>query len=174
MKKLLLFITTIAMLSCKSEHEKRIEETQAFIDDLKTQQLAEEKVDSLLKSNRKDFYLDTTGIKNSPVKIIKSELVPVTYTNKKNIKLVFKNTSEKPIKAIRFEWYGENAFNEPAEMGSYGTKGEGGGFTDDKLNAGKTDSAEWSIYSDDAKTIIAARPYEVAFSDGTIWKLRKD
>jgi hypothetical protein len=50
-------------------------------------------------------------------------------------------------------------------------EGWSGGFSEDALRPGSTDYGEWSIYSKDGKKILIAYPYEVAFSDGTFWKL---
>jgi hypothetical protein len=62
----------------------------------------------------------------------------------------------------------------PADMGSSGlTKGYGGGFDDDPLNPGKSRTSQWSILSGDAKKVVLAWPYEIAFSDGSKWKVGK-
>lgn len=113
---------------------------------------------------------DTGGLYLAPVKVLSAKFVEEEYSNYKNVRLSFKNTSNKKISAIRFKWYGENAFNEPADMTGI-VDGWGGGFTDDGLRAGATDYATWNVYSKDGKKILIAYPYEVAFDDGTKWEL---
>lgn len=171
-KILLLTFSLLCLLSCKKEINE--EELQKSIDSLDNAIKAEKIADSLINRTRKEKILDTTGMSKSPILVLKSQLISISYSNRKNIRLVYKNISNKKISAIRFEWYGENAFNEPAEMGSYTLIGEGGGFTDELLSPGKTSNSEWDILSKDAKKVIIARAYEVAFSDGTNWKLHPD
>ncbi len=80
----------------------------------------------------------------------------------------YKNASKKRIVGIKFAWEGVNAFNEKADMGS-ALKGYGGGFSDDELGPGRTESSKWGILSRDAKKITSVWVTEVAFSDGTKW-----
>lgn len=174
MKKIILIIIIISLFSCKNESEKMADRNKYFLDSLKVTEQIKERLEKEITISRKDSYLDTTGMKQSPVIVTHSKLFKKEYTNYKDIELSFKNVSNKNIQGIRFEWYGENSFGEPADMGNYSLLGEGGGFTDQILKSKKSSSAIWEINSKDAKKIIAARAYEVAFTDGTIWKLRKD
>jgi hypothetical protein len=113
---------------------------------------------------------DTGGLYLAPIKVLSAKFVAKEYSNYKDIALRYKNVSGKVVTAIRFKWYGENAFNEPADMGGL-REGWGGGFTDDALRPGGSDYAEWSILSRDGKEILIAYPYEVVFKDGTKWEL---
>ncbi|WP_281225402.1 hypothetical protein [Flavobacterium aquiphilum] len=174
MKKIILFLSILFLFSCNKKENDYSERNKYLLDSLKVSQLAKERVDSMLNSSTKASYLDTTGQSKSPILITKSSLIKEEYSNSKNIKLFYKNISKKKIESIRFEWYGENAFHEPADMGNLSILGEGGGFTDEPISPNKSSYGTWSIHSKDAKKIISARAYEVAFSDGTIWKLRKD
>jgi len=169
MIRLILFIGLIIFFgsSCQqsSVSTMTVEEENSLRDSLKD--VLHARIDSITKNT----LLDTIGLANAPVKVL--------YTgfygrNGRSVELKWKNISSKKIAAIRFKWYGENAFNEPADMGipAYG-KGFGGGFTDDELSPGKTDSGTWPVYSRDGKKIIIAWPYEVAFSDGSHWKLKQ-
>jgi hypothetical protein len=115
---------------------------------------------------------DTGGLYFAPIKVLSAKFVSKEYSNYKDIALRFKNVSNKAVTAIRFKWYGENAFNEPADMGGL-QEGWGGGFTDDALRPGATDYGQWSILSRDGKKILIAYPYEVAFKDGTKWELQQ-
>jgi hypothetical protein len=113
---------------------------------------------------------DTGGLYLAPVKVINAKFVDKEYSNYKDISLKYKNVSDKAITAIRFKWYGENAFNEPADMGGL-REGWGGGFTDDLLKPGASEYGEWSILSRDGQKVLIAYPYEVVFKDGTKWAL---
>lgn len=115
---------------------------------------------------------DTGGLYLAPIKILSAKFVEKEYSNYKDIALKYKNTSNKIVTAIRFKWYGENAFSEPADMGGL-RNGWGGGFTDDALKPGSTKYSEWSILSRDGKKVLIAYPFEVVFKDGTHWKLNE-
>jgi len=173
MKKIILVLSIVFFISCQKSDQQKLEEVNNQIDSLEIQRIAEEKTDSLIKNYAKNQMLDTTGMHLNPVKVLSYKFVKEEYSNYKNIKLVYKNISKKTIQAIRFEWYGENSFNEPADMGGLLNNGTGGGFTDDILKPNKTESGIWNIYSKDGKKILAARAYEVAFTDGTKWELHK-
>lgn len=101
---------------------------------------------------------------------IRAKFITKEYSNYKDIASRYKNVSNKIITAIRFKWYGENAFNEPVDMGAL-NEGWGSGFTDDALRPGVSDYSQWSVLSRDGKKVLIAYPYEVAFKDGTKWEL---
>jgi hypothetical protein len=113
---------------------------------------------------------DTGGLYLAPIKVLSAKFVNKEYSNYKDVSLSFKNVTNKKISAIRFKWYGENSFNEPADMGSL-KEGWGAGFTDDALRAGASSNSTWEVLSRDGKKILIAYPYEVAFDDGTKWAL---
>lgn len=167
MKNLILFICALLILSCNKKEKKYSPEIEA-----KAKAMVDSTINAIKVENIEKESKDSTGMKNSPVQILKSRLVDVEYSNYRDIELKYKNVSDKTITAIRFEWYGKNAFGEPADMGSVYSEGRGGGFTDEKLKPGKVSYGTWNIYSNDAKTITIARAYEVVFSDGTKWKLK--
>ena len=87
-----------------------------------------------------------------------------------DIRLTYKNVSDKNISAIRFKWYGENSFGEPADMGNYNHDGFGAGYDDEGLRKGRTVTNQWSILSRDARKVVDVWPYEVVFADGSRWK----
>lgn len=160
-----LFSTLIFILiySCQANSSKPAinkTERQHFIDSFMNQE--QRKIDSSVKK----ILLDTSGVAYAPIKIMNARFWG------RNVYLQWKNISNKKISAIRFSWYGENAFNEPADMGVSSFKtGFGGGFTDREIYPGKSDEGTWDIYSKDGKKLIVAWPYEVAFADGSKWKL---
>lgn len=172
MKKLLFFI--ILFTSCVNPYQKRLDEEakmhKKYIDSLNDNYIKRTSKDSNA-STVSDFTSDTIGMSVAPVRVIQSRIVKKEYSNYRDIELVYKNFSKKKVTAIRFQWFGINSFNEPADMGySSFARGYGGGFTDDPLSPGKTDDGQWSITSRDAKKVVAAWVTEVAFADGTTWK----
>lgn len=172
MRKLLYIIAAFSFLSCKNEITEA-KKTDDLIDSLERSILVQKKVDSMIKKSTIDRISDTTGMKDCPIKILSAKFIKEEYSNYKKVKLVYKNISKKKIQAIRFEWYGINSFNEPADMtGSY-EEGLGGGFTDEILNPGSTNSGIWNVLSVDGKKILYSRAYEVAFTDGTKWEVTK-
>ena len=135
-----------------------------------------DKTISRLKTTIKEHYDSSQKViavksKECPVKILSSHPVSEEYSNYKSVYLSYKNVSKKTIIAIRFRWTGTNAFGEPADMGI--KDGEGAGFSDDKLRAGKVDDGTWEILSKDLKKITKAWVYEVSFEDGTKWEMEE-
>ena len=130
--------------------------------------------DSTIRGITKKVLFDTVGVSNGPIKVLSAKIIKEDYSSFKDISLTFKNISNKRIEGIRFRWYGENAFGEPAEMGNASLltnfEGFGSGEDDDPLGPGKTRTSQWNINSRNAKKVIIAWPYEVVFSDGTKWK----
>lgn len=169
MQKIIVMLPFLLMACTKGQPETQSQELSDAEIELKATQM----VDSAIAAGESEA-LDGQAKKaqnqaGAPVEVLKAELVDVEYSNRRNISLKFKNNSDKVVTAIRFEWFGKDAFGDPADMGNPIRSGIGGGFTDDKLRPGKTDYATWDIYSQDAKTVTAARAYEVAFEDGTKW-----
>lgn len=116
---------------------------------------------------------DTVGVYKAPIKVTKAVFFEEEYSNYKSVRLTYTNVSGKVISAVKFKWYGENAFGEPADAGGF-LAGYGSGFMDDKLRPGKTTTGTWSILSRDGKKILRAWAYEVAFEDGTKWALKTE
>jgi hypothetical protein len=181
MRKISFFLlASILFISCNNSSKNKdnlsteVDTSVTGYDDINVESQYEKLKDSILKNQFRKRALDTTGISKSPVIVLNSRFVEKEYSNYKDIQLTYKNVSDKKIQGIRFEWFGENAFGEAAEMGRSLLLGEGGGFTDEILSPGRKSTGTWEIFSKDGKKIITARAYEVAFTDGTIWKLRKD
>ncbi|MCD0471291.1 hypothetical protein [Flavobacterium sp. JAS] len=169
MKKTLLVFIILVSLSCT----KKKSTTQIVIPvKIEHQQITQNNTLTITDSIKKTF-LDTLNIKKSPVKIISAKLSKTQYSDHKDIKLLYKNVSNKNIKAIRFEWYCENGFEKPASGRSFFIKGKAEGYTDDLLKPHQSRSQIWEDFSTDANTIISARAYYVVFSDGTKWNLKK-
>lgn len=109
---------------------------------------------------------------NNPIKIISSQLFKNEYSNHKDIKIVYKNSTKKNIKAIKLEWYCENSFNEPAHGKFFYIQGKSTEDISELLKAGHISSRIWEDFSTDAYKILKARAYYVAFTDGTTWELK--
>ncbi|MES2268748.1 MAG: hypothetical protein V4520_18435 [Bacteroidota bacterium] len=161
---------------CQQPIQKSKEQNAAELDSFSKAQYgesAEEHVKKMVDQSIAKAMLDTVGLSRAPVKVIQSKVVKQEYSNFRSVYLKYKNISKKTISAIKFEWYGTNAFNDPADLGSIYAKGFGGGFTDDELRPGRSEGSTWNVLSRDAKKLKLAWPIEVSFSDGTKWKLSK-
>ena len=128
-------------------------------------------LDSLVKGRMISIQLDDTiYAADAPILILSA--VAIGYSDDKKVKVVYKNISSKTITGIKLRWFGHNAFNDPADFGET-YPGVGGGLSTNEIQSGKTDSGTWIISSKDLKKIIKAWPKEVAFADGTNWKVKQ-
>ncbi len=130
--------------------------------------------DSIMRDVFKQVNFDTLTDSPCPIAIVSSQLVKKEYSNYKDIFIAYKNQGQKEIDGIKFKWYGENVFGEPADMGNAIEKGFGGGFCDDKLKIGKSDEATFGINSQDAKKIVKVWVTEIVFTDGTKWQTKSN
>lgn len=170
MKKKLLILIILVFVSCtKKNSTNKVAMTATKLD---YQQIKQNDSRNLTDSIKKTF-LDTLNTKESPVTIISARLFKAQYSDHKDIELHYKNTSRKNIKAIRFEWYCENAFDKPASGKNFFIKGKSNGYSNTLLRPKERRSQIWEDFSTDANTIISARAYLVVFSDGTKWNLKK-
>lgn len=162
------FCVLIFTMACKNDKPSKY--AASGLDSLSNISYKEHIKDSLMKDLNRNIYMDTVGLYLSPVKVTNARFTKEEYSNYKDIQLTYKNVSAKRIEGIKFRWYGLNAFGDPADMGTIGD-GFGGGFTDDPLSPGRSETSQWSILSRDGKRIVLAWPIEVVFSDGTKWKV---
>ncbi|MBF4493512.1 hypothetical protein IRZ83_15225 [Flavobacterium sp. JLP] len=169
MRRILISFIIMIISGCGKTNKKEPQNNVEIIPKTETS-VETETTDSL---NLKEKFLDTTNIKTSPVKILSSKLFKNEYSDHKDIQLIYKNVSKTDIKAIKFEWYCENSFDKPASGRSFFIKGEYTGETTFLLKKQNTAFKIWEDFSTDANTIIAARAYEVIFTNGTKWKLRQ-
>ena len=161
MKKIIIIFAALTLFNCKKEEKKHSPEIE-----MKARLMT----DSIITSAKKTSALENKEERSTPVTIIKSRFTNQEYSNYKDVELTYKNVSDKDIKAIKFEWYGEDSFGEPADMGI--TDGTGGGFTDDILKIGRKRTSTWNVLSSNGNKILTARAYEVVFTDGTKWKAK--
>lgn len=179
MKLSLITLTAIAfsvLVSCnqskpnpKTELQKKME-LDSF-SKAKYGESSDAHVKRMVDEGMKKALIDTVGLYKAPVKVLSAKIVKQEYSTYRNVYLRYKNVSGKTISAIKFNWYGVNAFNEPADLGNPVAAGFGAGFTDDVLKPGRSEGSTWDVLSRDAKKIQLAWPIEVSFSDGTNWKL---
>lgn len=163
-------VILILLWACNNDSKSKIKDSDS-INGMTVAEYKQHYIDSAVNKVKKDVLFDTAGLSNAPVKVLSAKIVEKEYSNYKDIRLTFKNISDKKVSAIKFRWYGIDAFGEPADMGSY-NDGSGSGFTDEALGPKRSTSAVWSIASRNAKKVLAAWPFEVAFSDGTKWELK--
>ena len=173
MKYIHLFLI-ILFCSCNNENKTTTAEiTQAERDSFTMKNYgkkSEEVVKDMVKESLKKGLMDTAGLYKAPVRVLSSKLVTKEYSDYRDISLTFKNISGKTIEGIKFKWYGETAFKEPADMGGV-IDGFGSGFTDKTMRPNKSLTMTWGISSGNAKKVILAWPFEVVFSDGSKWIL---
>ena len=173
MRKFILFLTVI-VYSCnnpKTPISPAI--TQAERDSFtmaKYGKKSDAVVKDMVNESLKKGIIDTVGLSKSPIKVLSNRLVTQEYSDYRNISISFKNVSNKPIDGVKFMWYGETAFKEPADMGGV-IDGFGSGFADKTIKPNKSMTMSWDISSRNAKKVILAWPFEVVFTDGTTWKL---
>jgi len=129
-------------------------------------------MDSMQSSVEKSVAFDTIYDDPCPILIVSSRLTRSDYSSRRGIAFTYQNISQKKISAARFKWYGEDAFGEPADMGSYVFSGFGAGFDDDPIEPKQKRSVNYDIFSKDAKKIVKIWVTEVVYSDGIKWKSR--
>ncbi len=163
------FIIAFSIMSCNKNTGLKKTETHNKLayNEVKPVELVKENSPQSIKEN----FLNNEKAKNSPIKIISSQLFKNPYSNHKDIKIVFKNASKKDIQALKLEWYCENSFNEPANGKFFYEKGKSTGNIAQKIRVGSTKTFFLEDFSTDANVIIKARAYYVIFSDGSKWNL---
>ncbi|KRB57734.1 hypothetical protein [Flavobacterium sp. Root186] len=172
MKKyfILAFVTLLLISGCSKTQPKNIGQVKPVYVQINNYHQPEEKENNT--TSIKDDFLKTKNSKNSPVTIVSTSLSRAQYSDHKDIKIVFKNSSKKNIQAIKLEWYCENSFDEPANGRYFYGKGRSTGEIAHLLKPGKVKSKIWEDFSTDANRIIKVRAYYVVFTDGTKWELK--
>lgn len=156
----------------KSSAEKILQDSETFIDSVRTAR----QVDSMVKESMNSVYrnvADSSGSWRAPVQVTKAEMVKNEYSSARSVRLTYKNVSDKQVAAIKFRWYGIDAFGDPADMGD-AFAGLGSGLDNDGLNVGAKKTGTWDIYSSRGRKITSACAIEVAFEDGSVWKLKSN
>ena len=172
MKKILLLVFSSSFLFSKCNQTKQ--EKKIYI---KSEKKSTEDQDNLYKTDTisiKNSTANKSHLEKSPIKIIKATLLNNNYSHHKDIKVIYKNSSKKAIKAIKFEWFCINAFEEPASGNYFYGEGKFKGKTTDLIKPGEIKTEIWEDFSTDADKIIKIRAYYVVFNNGTKWQLNKD
>ena len=144
--------------------------------DTRTNDEIEQQIKDSLRTNiqsevAKDVYEDTAGLYLAPIKILSASIVESEGGDYRNVTLKYKNISDKKIDGIKFRWKCVDVFGEPADVGSSLFKGYGQGFVDKEIKPNESRRATFEVLSNTAKKIVLVFPLEVAFDDGTKWKL---
>ena len=116
----------------------------------------------------------STSAEELPVEIIKAEIHKNEYSDHKNIHVIFKNSSTKSIKAIKFEWFCLNSFDKPASTHYFFIKGKFKEKHTALIQPGKTEEVIWEDFSTDANSISFIRAYLVVYVDGSKWEFSQD
>lgn len=167
MKIMLHVLILIIILSCKEEpHIKTPEEQKRY--------------DSIYKAIKKEsddhmvsLLTDTTGVWESPIQVLSYKITKDEYASFKQVELTVKNISDKNVDAVRFKWFGFDAFGDPATgMGHPFEDGYGGGYSDETIKPGNVETYTWRTTSTNLKKLKNAWPVEVVYEDGSKWELK--
>lgn len=168
-KTLLVLFNLMIILGCKKKTSNSIIPKKPELEQTNFKNLpAKNKKDSI-----KQLFTNNKNELHSPVKIVSYKLLPNQYSNHKDIQIVYKNATRKDIEAIKFEWYCENSFKEPAHGKYFYIQGKSREDVSELLKAGRIETRIWEDFSTDANKIIKARAYFVIFADGTTWELKQ-
>lgn len=165
---LIFILITVLIIKEKIREKQNIEKIYSNYNSIKTEIEIDNKIKEREKELIQNVYWDTIDLKKSGIIITKNKLVSDEYSNYKDIQLSYKNISGKNIKAIKFRWYIENAFNKPADCGGI-EAGFGGGFDDNLLKINHSVTNTWDVSSIDGYKIIKVWPTKVVYSDETSW-----
>ncbi len=165
MKIISLLIITILFLNCNNP--KHIGENY-----IKNKQLLDtNSIDTILTQNK--IYEEIIK-ENSDIKIIKARLSKNPYSDHKDIYITFKNLSKKPIKAIKFEWFCINSFDEPANGKYFYGQGRYKEKYVNLIKPGEIQTEHWEDFSTDASKITKIRAYYIVYTDGSKWGFTKE
>jgi hypothetical protein len=154
-------ISLVFLIGCKTPEEKEKEQhVKDSITSIVLERLAKNRIENLF--NNKE-------LKNAPVQVVYCKFVPRDYSEDKNVEIGYKNISKKNIIAVKFSWYGENIYGEPAHMLT--GNGYAGGSSELLIKPQEEATVTWNTFSRDGKKILGSRPEEVVFEDGTKWIL---
>lgn len=170
-KKLLLFFSILFTLSNCNQTKQ---ENKAIVKSKKHSKTNENSLDKKDSIFEKKDVTKSANSRDLPIKIIKAILLKNDYSHHKDIKIIYKNTSKKTIKAIKLDWFCINAFEEPASGNYFYGEGNFKGSLTSTIKPGETKSEIWEDFSTDADKIIKVRAYYIVYNDGTKWELKKE
>lgn len=166
MNKILLCYISLLTISCaqKSKNDSLINSQN---------KIKEELIASQITDSSSFSSSDTIFSEESPIKIISAKILKNAYSDHKDIKITYKNKSNKTIQAINFEWNSTNSFEKPSSGKYFYIKGHCTGYSTSLIRPKQISSKIWEDFSTDAIKIVSSNAYLVVFTDGTIWKLKK-
>ena len=164
---LIIAISCISIFSCQTEAEK-IEEKKL---EARAQQYADSMVTAMVGKtfleSEKELY--EKSILSSPIEVISVLIVDDNSHSLgwKNIRVKYRNSSNKVVTAIRFSFYDiKNVFNEP-----WSSTLHSGGYDDEVLLPGKSRTSNWELADEKPKS-GKAYVTKVMFNDGSSWELK--
>jgi hypothetical protein len=148
------------------KYDKFDTDSDGRLDEYEMKEYSHYVMDSMVNQSRikSDFDKAKNSIDNSGVEITNVSITHDEYSSKwDNIRVSFKNSTGKTIKAIRFMWYDvKNAFGEELNP-TY----DGGNFTEIVKN-GKQTYGTWETYEDQMES-VKVYVSKIVFTDGTEW-----
>ena len=137
---------------------------------------------SLFSSRNISFTLLASGVKcfvsSLPMWHTYSQISRISenqYSDHKDIRFTYKNLGKKSIKAIKFEWYCVNSFEEPAANGrNFYAEGR---FTLNVvalIKSGHSKTEYWEDFSTDADKVVKIRAYYIVYTDGSKWRTSEE
>lgn len=169
MKKTLLLIFSSLILFLKCDHQKQEKKAPVKLENHSKENESKTDTHSTEKSISK-----TTNSADYPIKIVKATLIDNSYSHHKDIKIIYKNSSRKTIKAIKLKWFCINAFEEPASGNYFYGEGNFNGNITCLIKPGETKSKIWEDFSTDADKIIKVIVYYIVYNDGSKWELNEE
>lgn len=167
MKTISLLIITILLFNCNKPKQVSNNYTKN-----KKQHLAES---NNISKDSSDFYkkdsIKENKIETHDIKIIRATIRESSYSDHKDIEIIFKNTGKKTIKAIKFEWSCVNSFDEPASGKYFYGEGNYQEKSAILLKPGQTQTEYWEDFSTDADKVTKIKATYIVYTDGTKWKL---
>lgn len=137
-------------------------------------------LDSVTDKSRLDIdpnHFDTSNIRQSPIEFVSidtghSNIIFSDVRAYDVITFKFRNIGNKTIEGVRLRWYCNDAFGDPALLvSSHSTQMQiGYGQSDDHVSPGSVGVVKWEGDASKIK-VVSAWPYEVAFDDGTVWRI---
>lgn len=118
---------------------------------------------------------DNQIIEISPIKISSIRISENQYSDHKDIRFTYKNLGKKSIKAIKFEWYCVNSFEEPAANGrNFYAEGRFTLNVVTLIKSGHSKTEYWEDFSTDADKVVKIRAYYIVYTDGSKWRTSEE
>lgn len=103
----------------------------------------------------------------SPVEVVKSS-VTKNIINQPEANVTFKNISDKTVDGLKVKILSFNNFGEPVKN-TLSSDLEFNGISQETIEPGGSKEVTWDLTWFDSATKITAEPYQVHFTDGSVW-----